>query len=119
MTTAQEFRRWMHGWHVTDVVEKRWLIAYQMPSVRGETPGEAILFMKQGPSRWHVFKREPQIGSATNPWSALENFDELRGQEAKAYAQMIMGAPRELVTKVRRARPRPVVHLLPLREALS
>ena len=101
MTHKKDFERWMSGWAVTDV-DGRWLVAYKMASVRGETPGEAICFLKQGPRLWHAFYREPATGSGTTPLAALDGGlgDVIStDSELRSYCQQVLGAPRSLVSR--------------------
>jgi hypothetical protein len=101
MTHKKDFERWMPGWAVTDV-DGRWLVAYKMKWVEGETPGESICFMKQAPRIWHAFYRERATGSGTTPLAALDGgLGNVISTDAelRSYCKQVLSAPHSLVSR--------------------
>jgi hypothetical protein len=101
MTHRKDFENWMSGWAVTDV-DGRWIVAYEMATVEGETPGESVLFLKQAPRIWHAFYRERATGSGSTPRAALTgglgdaiSYD----KELRDYCRLVAKAPRELASR--------------------
>ena len=101
MTHKQDFERWMPGWAVISA-SGRWLIAYRMAHVQGESPGEPICFLKQAPRIWHAFYRERATGSGTTPRAALRGGlgDALStDREIRDYCKLVQSAPQNLVSQ--------------------
>jgi len=101
MTHKKDFENWMPGWAVTHV-DGRWLVAYEMAHVQGETPSEQILFLKQAPRLWHAFYRERATGSGTTPRAALNGGlgDAIStDKELRDYCKLVLSAPRSLVSQ--------------------
>jgi hypothetical protein len=102
MTHKKDFERWLAGWAVTHA-EGRWLVAYKMPWVQGEIPGEPIAFLKQAPRIWHAFFRQRATGSGTTPNKAIEGGglgDAISTErELREYSKLVLAAPRSLVTQ--------------------
>ncbi|KKM17108.1 hypothetical protein LCGC14_1679110, partial [marine sediment metagenome] len=99
---AYDFLRWMAGWALTQDVGDGWLVAYKMPSVQGENPGEPICFLRQETRIWHVFYRELATGSGTTPEAALSGgLGDAIGsdREMRSYCEKVLSAPQELVTQ--------------------
>jgi hypothetical protein len=101
MTHRKDFERWMAGWAVTQS-EGKWLVAYEMASKEGDTPGESICFLKQAPRIWHAFYRERATGSGTTPRAALTGGlgDAISTDaELRSYCKMVMDAPASLASQ--------------------
>lgn len=100
-TPKKDFENWMAGWHVTNI-DGKWLTAFKMASVRGETPGELILFLRQAPRIWHAFYRERATGSGTTPLAALTGGlgDALSTDaEMRAYLKLVLAAPDKFIAQ--------------------